>query len=316
MSDITMPTLKDLTAYLLGRVPADEAERLDQLSITDDDLAEALAAAETDLIDAYVNGELSAADREEFEVRFLKSGYSNNRVAFAGALQDYAAARMSTVPVVAEGRGFHLFGLTGAFAAAAALLLVIAGAWLFISRSGQVPNERASVRDQPADLATDGTPVNVQMPSPNSFGNTQTEAPANGTQGGEEKEKPEVPSNEKPAVSKAPRVVAVILNPQLRSAGELRTIEVPSGTDQFSARLELEDGDLRSYRVVLRERSSTRVIWQRNSVRLNGPPDARRLALSIPARLLKPAVYTFTVSGIPTGESLEIVGEYTFKVVR
>jgi hypothetical protein len=43
--------------YLLGSLPGDEAERLDELSVTDEAFAEALSVAERDLIDAYVQGE-------------------------------------------------------------------------------------------------------------------------------------------------------------------------------------------------------------------------------------------------------------------
>jgi hypothetical protein len=45
------------TEYLLGALPEAETERLDELSITDDEFTESLQVAETDLVDAYVLGE-------------------------------------------------------------------------------------------------------------------------------------------------------------------------------------------------------------------------------------------------------------------
>ena len=72
-----MPFLGDdvqkMIHYLLGSLPEKEAERLDELSITDDDFALRLNDAENDLVDAYVRGELSAETRERFKTFYLAS---------------------------------------------------------------------------------------------------------------------------------------------------------------------------------------------------------------------------------------------------
>ncbi len=51
-----------ITQYLLGALPEEEAERLDELSFTSDEFAEALRAAEKDLVDAYLQGELTGTE--------------------------------------------------------------------------------------------------------------------------------------------------------------------------------------------------------------------------------------------------------------
>lgn len=76
-----------LTRYLLGSLPAAEAERLDELSVTDDVLAEALQSVENDLIDAYVQDELDEATRAQFKTHYLASANRRERVAFAQAFQ-------------------------------------------------------------------------------------------------------------------------------------------------------------------------------------------------------------------------------------
>ena len=48
-----------LVRYLLGSLPHEEAERLDELSIADDTVASRLSEAENDLVDAYIRNELS-----------------------------------------------------------------------------------------------------------------------------------------------------------------------------------------------------------------------------------------------------------------
>ena len=62
-----------LTRYLLGTLPAEEAERLDQLSIVDEELAARLSAVEYDLVDAYVRGEARGEDLARFESFYLSS---------------------------------------------------------------------------------------------------------------------------------------------------------------------------------------------------------------------------------------------------
>jgi len=159
-------------------------------------------------------------------------------------------------------------------------------------------------------------PTNTAENTQNNAVNTHIELPSNVAREKEKekaKEAKETPKDERPP---APRMVAVVLSPQLRSSGALRKIEVPAGTDQFSARLELESDDFPSYRAVLREQSSNRVIWQSSTVKPSGPADARRLAVLIPARLLNSAVYTFTVSGLSVNGNAETVGDYTFKIMR
>jgi hypothetical protein len=147
-----------LTQYLLGSLPAAEAERLDELSVTDDEVAEALRSVENDLIDAYVQDELDAEARAQFKIHYLASATRRERVAFAQDFQAHAEeilARQTTkahVETPAEARaetateaatrqkrsrrfsvwrGFNLSRPAWQWGAAlAALALLIVGGWL------------------------------------------------------------------------------------------------------------------------------------------------------------------------------------------
>src|ERR1700761_3819464 len=76
-----------LTAYLFGNLPTEETERLDELSIADDDFAARLYAVESDLVDAYAGGELSGTTLEKFERTYLSSPVRRQRVAVAKQLR-------------------------------------------------------------------------------------------------------------------------------------------------------------------------------------------------------------------------------------
>ncbi len=76
--------------YLLGSSPEEDTERFDAVSVTDREFAEQLDATENDLIDAYIQGELSGATLERFETHYLSSAFRRDKVEFARSFQTYA----------------------------------------------------------------------------------------------------------------------------------------------------------------------------------------------------------------------------------
>src|SRR5215475_5472850 len=78
-----------LVRYLLGVLSREETERLDELSIVDDEFAARLNAAEDDLVDAYVRNELSGTDAEKFQSSYLSSPRRLQKVEFAEGLNTF-----------------------------------------------------------------------------------------------------------------------------------------------------------------------------------------------------------------------------------
>ncbi len=87
---------KTIAEYLLGATSESETERLDEMSLTDDDFAERLRNAENDLVDAYARGELSGEDREKFINHYLASPRRRDKVRLAETLVAYADQPAST----------------------------------------------------------------------------------------------------------------------------------------------------------------------------------------------------------------------------
>lgn len=75
-----------LARYVLGTLPPEEAEKLDERSVTDAEFAAQLKVVEHDLADAYVRGELSADERQQWERIFLASPEGRDQLRFATAL--------------------------------------------------------------------------------------------------------------------------------------------------------------------------------------------------------------------------------------
>src|SRR5215212_5967860 len=78
---------KFISQYLLGELPEEQQVEVEDRAFSDKDYFASITAVENDLIDEYVRGELSAAQRQRFETRFLASADRRKRVEFAKALR-------------------------------------------------------------------------------------------------------------------------------------------------------------------------------------------------------------------------------------
>jgi anti-sigma factor RsiW len=72
-----------LVRYLLGILPDEDAERLDELTVWDDEMAWRLRIVENDLVDAYVAGTLTGETLERFESFYMSSDRRRRKVRFA-----------------------------------------------------------------------------------------------------------------------------------------------------------------------------------------------------------------------------------------
>src|ERR1044072_2314211 len=90
-----------LVRYLLGLMPEEEAARMEEVYLADDDLNDDLQAAERELIDRYVEGSLSKTERDRFENFFLCSPGRKERLRFARTLRAYGSK--SSVKAVVPG---------------------------------------------------------------------------------------------------------------------------------------------------------------------------------------------------------------------
>src|SRR5215831_7524281 len=95
MSDARSPDDRTVVDYLLGALSANETERLDELSIADDDFAARLTATENDLVDAFVRGQLPDDLARRVRDQYVASPARQQKLRFAQALLDHQA-RAST----------------------------------------------------------------------------------------------------------------------------------------------------------------------------------------------------------------------------
>ena len=142
-----------LARYLLGNLTEEEQVRVEDRAFADRDYMGALNAAEADLIDDYVSGELAQADRRAFESRFLTSPQRRSKVEFAQALArvtaeaEPVASRVPQRPTTWLGllNPIRAWNPAMRFAGAlGAVICVAGGSWLVI--------ENASMRSRVSAL--------------------------------------------------------------------------------------------------------------------------------------------------------------------
>lgn len=91
--------------YLLGLLPEGELQKFEAACFRDDSLLEELRATEDELMDDYVNGQLSEQHRRNFERHFLSSDDRRQKLAFAIAMKIYSAKSRSFCSAKASIRG-------------------------------------------------------------------------------------------------------------------------------------------------------------------------------------------------------------------
>src|SRR5437899_620032 len=156
-----------LTRYLLGALPAEEAERLDGLSITDEELAARLKAVENDLVDDYVRGEVTGENLARFKTFYLASAKRRQKVQFAKALRERKSEASAPAPATLKVTGpdsqpgkespaRRMFSVPRlmrqwGFASAAALMLFVAGYLLLQNLQLQKQISEAQARQAALD---------------------------------------------------------------------------------------------------------------------------------------------------------------------
>jgi hypothetical protein len=285
-----------LIRYLLGALAEAETERLDELSIADEEFASRLKAVENDLVDAYANGELSGETLERFRSFYLASENRRERVRFAETFQVLTDRTASPSPKRAPAARRPWFVLAWGFATAACLLL-LAGAYL-LADNLRLRNQVMRAEAARAALQQRQETLSRQLEE-------QLRATA---------AKPR--ADQESGRSEPPRTFALVLLPQTRSSSPLPAIAVLPGAERADFQLQLESDDFPAYQVALKDLATTRIIWHSGRLKAASGGAAKIVSVSLPARLLKPQNYGMELTGIPARGVPQYMSSYAFASIR
>ncbi len=296
LPDQTGHTDEQLVQYLLGLLPPEEAERLDEASIVDDDVAARVRGVEDDLVDAYVRGALAGQRLARFESYYLASPRRREQVAFAGRFLP-AVDRAASAGEGRPGPKGSRLVLTLAVAAA---LSVIAGGSLLLQTVrlkhglSVAESERADVDRHARELEQQV----AQLRGANASAALELER-----------------AREAEHARRGVPAIALVLLPQTRSIGPMPTLAIPPATSRLGFELRLESDDFPLYQVGLRDPAVNSVVWRSDWIAARSPGGQPSVRIAVPASVLKPQHYSLDLSGRqPAGEP-EVMGSYAFEIV-
>lgn len=303
--------LERLEDYLLGLLSEAETEQLDELSVTDETFAWRLRAAEDDLVDAYVRGDLPAQTRARFEEFYLASPRHRQRVEFARSLARTTAragdqpnglapaVSASSTHAPRQARGARTSGAWWLLAAAAAVVVAF-GAMLV--RTGLVRPDTSA-----PTTAIGGTNPAQGSSAPPPTAKTPADSPSVATA--------PVAAGRAPS---GPVVTAepVVLSPDTRAAGSIRALTIPQNADRVAFDLRLETSDFPRYQATLKDPGTDRAVWQSGWIAPAVKGESPVVPITVPARALKPQHYTFELTGRTDANRTDLVASYVFEVAR
>lgn len=289
--------------YLLGTSPPGERAEVERAYLSDQDQFEELNEAENDLIDAYVRGRLSAADRKEFEKHYLSSQQRRKRLQFAAALVE-VSRELRQSEGAAEPSFWNRLGSSlrepvlrwqwSLAAAAVAAILVIAGL--------------QEAKERRLQLAT------LHQPATRPTGETQTPTPA-------QREAHKTGESSGPEIAQLNRHELDEFTVQLsagisRSAGsKLKTFAIPQAP-WIVFRLILDEDEHATYAAAL-ETAEGKQIKTFGGLKSQVGGGNAIVVLRVPSNLVQAGDYVITLRTVgTTSESQEDIDTYIFRIVK
>jgi len=310
-----------LKGYLFGELPPEETERLDELSVADDDFAARLDTVESDLVDSYVRGELAGEDLEKFQKIYLFSSRRREKVAFAESLASFAGKhpiqqaldrQAPQKPSRSSWLGLFAFprlALAGGLAMLLAISFLLVDNLHLRDNMSQAVADRAALQQRERDLQAQ---LNAEHASNAKTANELDQVRKSLAQ----QENTSAAKRFASHLSSLPgSVTAFVLAPQMRGGAQVPNLLLPSGSSRADFHLDLETNDFPHYRVTLKSLKADTSLWHSGNLAAVTKGESSSLSISIPAKLLTQGMYQLELTGIPPAGEAEFVSSYVFRIV-
>lgn len=331
---LEMETIDEKLAirFLLGDLSEESRLKLEERFFKDDRFYEQLLAIQEELADDYVRDKLSASARAQFEKCFLRSPRRRERVEFAAAFFQALSGHERRAPAPPSNASWWESLLAfvrpqsarmALGAAAAALVLVVGAAWLFVENrrlSGGIQQARAE-----KDSLIQRTGAN-EAEAERKRQELESQIVALRAQGGEMETKIQEKQRELEALQRSARstqaqpsasqVATFILTPGLtRGTDEPEKLIISAAARSIQLQLDLErEEDYQSFVAEIRTARGN-LVWSKSGLALRRTSYGRAVFLTIPARLISNSEYEVALKGAAKGK-VEAVGYYYFIALK
>lgn len=323
----------EIRRFLLGEMPEDARAAFEENFIADESLFEQISVAEDELIESYVRGMLSSAEKTGFEKHFLAIESRRRRVVFTRTLleksktenQSAVAKKTETVeansPVWKSLIGFFKTPKF-AFGAAFAVLLSVFGVWFFGLKSSRnepeivkqiTPTPTIQTSETIAPDRYQNSPAN-ENPAVNA--NTNRTGKISGNQNAApntNRNLPDKNQNINPPKENAaiPAPILALFAGGVRAEGKMPELNLPKTASGANLQLNLESRDYKTYQVEIVDPDG-RLIFKNNKLRARNS----KVNLFVPAQKLQTGDYLVKLSGFNRQNENESIADYTFRVKR
>ena len=288
---------KVLVKYLLGDLPETEQVEVEDRAFADAEYLTALEAAEADLIDAWMRGELSSSEQRAFERRFLTSPGRRSKVEFARAFarvltESKRADRL--VPRITLRSLIQAWSPGWRLAAGLAALLIIGWPVWLLTQNSAMRSRVAVLETQRQELEKAQQGLRRQL---------------------DEQGRRDVNAAAQRQSAATPLIASLVLLPGL-SRAETRTEQLILSPTAQIARIEIQleaRDDYPRFRAELRTRSGAEVLTVDN-LRPQRSAGANAVSFHAPASLLEAGEYELSLKGRPRDGVPVDVGYYYFSV--
>jgi hypothetical protein len=331
-----------LLRYLLGALPVDEAEPIEEASIVDEDLAARLNAMECDLVDSYVRSELEGTNLAKFQSWYLSSPLRARKVEAAkaimlivdgaepgavsvtsGAKAPVAApasaplparAAADTKPAVAASRPAAAgiaptlsYGVKPAATKSRGFRLGIFRAWPMLGFAAAVLILIVAVgflTSRNKRLRNEVAETKKQTTELTAKLNEEHAAANGGDQKGG------VPANLAHGLDNVATVTMFLPSPT-RGASNVPTIKIPAGTGLVVLSLGLGSNNEESYRAQLMDPATQKVLWHSGVLRPGS--DGTYVSVTVPAPVLRSKMYLLQLMHDAANGGSELLASYPFR---
>jgi len=304
--------------YLLGELAEADQAALEQELLIDRGKFDRVWAVENELVDSYVRGEMSRADRERFEAHYLASPLHRERVAIAESFLTNIDQGVGETVEVREKEPLVpwsdriplrsprlIFGLVLVMA----LLLTFSTVWSYIERARltwqiadvqkEAQTERASLKQREREVASRNQELEKEI-ADLSQRNEQLKA--------------ELEQLRRRPQASAPTVLYFLLTPApVRSEKALPLPTIPLLTGEARLLMELDGADYANYQIIL-QTVEGREILRRRAGKVSFGKDRAFATLPVNSGELTRGDYILILFGHTTDGKSEEIDRYFFRV--
>ena len=315
-----------IARYLLGELSEEQQIEIEDRAFADKKYLASITAVENDLIDEYVRNELSGAERQRFEKKFLASAERRKRVEFARALTGVLSEQpVQKKIVVHETRTWSWWDSIYAFInglTPAAKMAFVSAVPLLLIGAGYLSLETLRLRRELTELrAAQQSQQNSQQQALELERHRNEELNAQLNQEKQQREQTDESLRELSeagdAVNPAPSpvIASLTLLPGLSRGGDNKpSLVLPDDARLVRLQIGIDPEEpYKNFNVELRT-SAGRQVWTREKLNARNRRGTRAVGLTLPAKALKSGEYELRLRGVTESGAAEDVGFYYFNV--